>query len=249
MININYTIGVLKTMKYKAIIFDVGDTLIEYSPNYEEIYSEKLQALGFDISKETAAVVSEAVYSASGKQIQKEQMGAPRMSDEDYMKILNTAALSCVKENDNEFDLLLDKMNKMPEPKQQMKIKQGVFELLGKLREQQYILAIVSNHSISLMDYLKMNGLTDYFKSIIISDSVGVEKPNPIIMQLALQELNLKAENCLYAGDHPLDVLCAKSAGLDCAWIAPADKKLPSDINYKEDYRICHVTELLKILT
>jgi phosphoglycolate phosphatase-like HAD superfamily hydrolase len=28
---------------------------------------------------------------------------------------------------------------------------------------------------------------------------------------------DLKAEACLYVGDHPFDVLCSKHAGMDCA--------------------------------
>ncbi len=67
-------------------------------------------------------------------------------------------------------------------------------------------------------------------------------------MQMALNELGLKAEDCLYIGDQPNDVLCAKSAGLGCVWITAMNSSMPSYILYKEDFRITAFEELLTIL-
>ncbi|MGF7142985.1 FMN phosphatase YigB (HAD superfamily) [Anaerotaenia torta] len=30
-------------LKYKAIVFDVSDTLVEYSPNYAQIFGDRLR--------------------------------------------------------------------------------------------------------------------------------------------------------------------------------------------------------------
>lgn len=98
------------------------------------------------------------------------------------------------------------------------------------------------------MDYLNTSGLAPYFEAIIISEIVGVAKPNIQIMQIALNELKLEAKNCLYVGDQPFDVLCSKQAGLDCAWINTGDNKIPQSIPFKEDYRIVSLSGLLNIL-
>ena len=66
-------------------------------------------------------------------------------------------------------------------------------------------------------------------------------------MEIVLEELNLKAEKCLYVGDHPYDVLCSKQAGMDCAWITDKNE-LPGSIPYKEDYRISKLPNLLNLL-
>ncbi len=142
-------------MKYKAIIFDVGDTLIEYSPNYEQLYGDRLRKLGFSLCDGVSKRISNAIYMASGEQIQREQNGATRITDEEFESLLNRAALLCVKEEGNEFDMMLDKMNQMPRPKQELIVIQGVFDLLSHLKELGYILAIVSNHGTLLMDFLK----------------------------------------------------------------------------------------------
>jgi len=55
-------------MKYESIIFDVSDTLVEYSPNYAQIYGARLRSLGFEVSEEKAKEVSKAVNLAIGEQ-------------------------------------------------------------------------------------------------------------------------------------------------------------------------------------
>lgn len=77
---------------------------------------------------------------------------------------------------------------------------------------------------------------------------VGVAKPDSRIMQIALKELSLEAKDCIYIGDQPMDVLCAKQIGMDCVWIAPEDYVLPESIPYREDYRIANILDLLNIL-
>ncbi|MCL2343697.1 MAG: hypothetical protein FWC62_07360 [Firmicutes bacterium] len=49
-------------MRYQAIIFDVGDTLLQYRPSWAETFGGKLRALGFETSQETIWAVSNAVY-------------------------------------------------------------------------------------------------------------------------------------------------------------------------------------------
>lgn len=44
--------GEIKVMKFKAIVFDVSDTLVEYRPNYAQIFGERLRYLGFEVSEE-----------------------------------------------------------------------------------------------------------------------------------------------------------------------------------------------------
>lgn len=77
---------------------------------------------------------------------------------------------------------------------------------------------------------------------------VGVAKPDSRIMQIVLEELVLDAKDCIYIGNQPMDVLCAKQIGMDCVWIAPEDYVLPESIPYREDYRIASISELLGIL-
>jgi HAD superfamily hydrolase (TIGR01549 family) len=234
-------------MKYEAIIFDVSDTLIEYRPNYSQIYGDRLRGLGFKVSEEKSREVSRAANWAIGEQNRKEQCGEPHISEDAYKTLLDEAALKCVTNKNICYQKYLEDLSIIDIPVQKMMIIPGVIDTLNVLKNR-YRLAIVSNHYSWLMDYLLESGLAQYFKSIIISDIVGIAKPNIRIMEIALEELELNAEACLYVGDQPFDVLCSKQEGMDCAWIVTDESELPSSIRYKEDYRIEKVSDLLSVL-
>lgn len=79
-----------------------------------------------------------------------------------------------------------------------------------------YALALVSNfdHPKHLYEILDHHKLTQFFDAIVISGEVGVKKPDPRIMFLALDSLGLQAKSCIYVGDIEEDERCALSAGM-----------------------------------
>ena len=233
--------------KYKAIIFDVGDTLLKHYPDQTQIYAERMEALGFSVDAVASDEINLALEQASIEQIAKEENGAPRMSDEDFEAMLDSAALKCVFAGQDD-SVYLEKLSRIPFPKQELKIIPGVFETLTVLKEMGFRLAVVSNHRTWLPDYLAQIGLEDFFEAIIVSDIVGFEKPDIRIMQIALDKLSLAASECLYVGDHPFDVLCAKNSGMDCAWIAAPNRVLPDSILFKEDFRLNELRDLLSVV-
>ena len=66
-------------MKYEAIIFDVSDTLVEYSPNYARIFGDRLRSIGFEVPEEKAKEISRVVNWSIGEQTRKEQCGEPHI--------------------------------------------------------------------------------------------------------------------------------------------------------------------------
>ncbi len=233
---------------YKAIIFDVSDTLVEYRPNWAKIYGDKIRSLGIEVTEKITKEINKAVNWVIGEQILKEQNGAPCATPEESSMIKNRAALSCVHFPNEMEAAYLQMMSRMPKIRQEMHVISGVFETLDILKKK-YHLAIVSNHHVWLADRLRELGLYEYFKPVVISEAVGIEKPDIRIMEIALKELDLPPECCLYVGDHPMDVLCSKKAGMDCAWIIGDWDKVYELGSYKEDYRIMNITELIGILS
>ena len=234
-------------MKYTAIIFDVGDTLLEHYPKQEQIYLERMRTVGINVDDSAADMIMTAFNKAYHEQILKEQNGALRMPDDEFIYMLDKAVLNCFVSEENESDYL-DKLKAIPLPELKLVLISGVPETLTAVKNKGYRMAIVSNHRKWLPDYLAEIGLSNFFETIIVSDIVGISKPDVRIMQIALDELKLDPSECLYVGDHPFDVLCAKNAGIDCAWIASPDSILPDSVPYKEDYRINNINELEKIL-
>ena len=175
----------------------------------------------------------------------KEYLGAPRMPDDDFMTMMDRAAVEVVFPQG--VDTWLPKLQETPAPHMKKMVKaetRGVLQQLSACAR----LGVVSNYTSDLLGYLQEMQLAEFFETIVISETVGVEKPDPRIMEIALNEMRLSPEKCLYVGDHPFDVLCARRAGMDCAWLAPPQAKLPEGIGCEETMRGGSLSELLAMV-
>jgi putative hydrolase of the HAD superfamily len=79
-----------------------------------------------------------------------------------------------------------------------------VIEVLNILKAKRYRLGLISNYDASLWQTLEDLHLKDYFNPIVISVEAGFEKPHPGIFQLALKQVELKPEECVFVGDNPV---------------------------------------------
>ncbi len=221
---------------------------MEYRPNYSQIYGGRIRSLGMEVTDDMAREISKAVNWAVGQQSIREMNGESRATPAESAINKNRAALSCVDFPEDMTEAYLQAMSLMPKVDQEMKVIPGVMEMLKTLRKK-YRLAIVSNYYAWLAGRLKELRLYDCFEQVIISEAVGVEKPDVRIMEIALKELGLPPESCLYVGDHhPLDVFCSKKAGMDCAWIIGDWDEIHGLEPHRADYRIKSIAELTDIL-
>lgn len=124
-------------------------------------------------------------------------------------------------------------------------LRPGVLAAIDQLRHKDVRLALVSNGNGSRQRRkLATVGLLGTFDSIIISDEVGVRKPDARIYELALNALNVAAECAVFVGDHPqLDIDGARSAGLQTIWFEGVHP-WPTELD-PPDRAIRHFDELL----
>lgn len=92
----------------------------------------------------------------------------------------------------------------------------GVMELLAKLKEKGYHLAIVSNKA----DFAVKELQEIYFKRAVeaaIGEREGVaRKPAKDTVMQALHEMGVPAEGAIYVGDSDVDIMTAANAGIPC---------------------------------
>lgn len=92
----------------------------------------------------------------------------------------------------------------------------GICDLLRKLKEDGYNLAIVSNKVDFAVKDLRdefFNGLID----VAIGDSDATRtKPEPDMVYKAIEELGADKYSCVYIGDTDVDIETAKNSGMDC---------------------------------
>ena len=84
-----------------------------------------------------------------------------------------------------------------------------------------YPLTIISN-GFKEVQYYKFAhaGLTDCFSHTIISEEVGINKPQPEIFRIALEKNGVAAEEAVMIGDsYSSDIEGAKAAGIDQIWL------------------------------
>ena len=90
--------------------------------------------------------------------------------------------------------------------------RQVVFELT----ERGYRLGIISNviTTREIPDWLEADGLTHYFKSVVLSSVFGRRKPDPEIYWEAARKIGVPPAKCVYVGDNPSrDVVGTRNAG------------------------------------
>jgi putative hydrolase of the HAD superfamily len=74
----------------------------------------------------------------------------------------------------------------------------------------------------TLIQYGKIDQLVirNDFDLIIVSEEAGIKKPDRRIFEMALVQLQLKAEQCIYIGDHPVnDIEGAAKVGMETIWM------------------------------
>jgi putative hydrolase of the HAD superfamily len=94
----------------------------------------------------------------------------------------------------------------------------GARETVLKLVASGYRVAVVSNSDGTVADALEIAGFGGLFEVIIDSTNVGVSKPDPAIFGVALEALDVAADQTWYVGDsHYHDMGGARAAGLAAA--------------------------------
>jgi putative hydrolase of the HAD superfamily len=96
----------------------------------------------------------------------------------------------------------------------------GLHETLSSLAEAGIRLGVVTNGSkLSQSTKIAQLEIGHYFSTVIISEVVQCEKPDPQIFRCALEQMGCPAGNTMFVGDHPVnDVLGSATLGLVPVW-------------------------------
>jgi putative hydrolase of the HAD superfamily len=239
---------ILKMNDIKVVIFDLGNTLIEFGPKQLEsgnkslfnMLSETFGDLDIEdmvkirkgqisrpytngfIENDPADIARELIRKLYDREIEEDQVNA--LVNFRYESFLNIAEL------------------------------QGnVLPLLDKLSKT-YRIAMISNYpcSRSIFGCLQKTGLAKYMEEVVISADVGFVKPHPVIFKTMLDKLDLLSKNCVYIGDNWLaDVQGAKRAGMKSILTTEYKSYMEFERNkddFSPDRTINNIEELINIL-
>lgn len=100
----------------------------------------------------------------------------------------------------------------------------GADELLSALSGLGYRMGLLSN-GFKEVQHRKLcsGGIASYFDTLVLSDDIGINKPDPRIFGYALECAGVSAAESVLIGDNPLtDVAGALGAGWSAVWFNPS---------------------------
>ncbi|RKJ40911.1 HAD family hydrolase [Acutalibacter sp. 1XD8-33] len=204
-------------MKIQAVFFDIDNTLLWKRPSIPEKVHETLA--GFDPGIPLEAV--EKAYAQSelwqGHQVMEENRTGVRMLDEEFVDHVAGVYRDSLGLDAGAFQTVAHTLSR--DYRQEYSLAPGALEVLDRLKEQGIVLGIVSNHHTGIRAVLEEMGIARYFHPVVISEEVGVSKPDAAILELACARAGASPEDCLYVGDHPFDILCAHAAHMPVVWL------------------------------
>lgn len=92
--------------------------------------------------------------------------------------------------------------------------KQEVYNLINSLKKQGYIIGFLSNTETPAMEYFFEQGYDTYFDSITFSCAEHIVKPEESIYRLALQKLDIEADEVIFIDDKLHFVEAAAKLGI-----------------------------------
>lgn len=109
--------------------------------------------------------------------------------------------------------------------------------------QKKYTLHIISNgFKESTLTKMDKSGLNPYFSNVIISEDVGVNKPDSAIFEYALSKASAQKEESIMIGDSvEADIRGAQGYGIKAIYFNPLNKEKPLDV----EWQITHLEELL----
>jgi putative hydrolase of the HAD superfamily len=232
----------------KAVLFDYGNTLIEYGPTqvaaqYVALEKELSRLFGHCDSSRLKAVRDQQALAPfyNGYVENDMELITGELIEEMYQVVPEDAQIEAlIKIRYRAFVHAIEVSSDVP-------------SLLIKLRDQ-YRLGLVSNYpcSRSIDGSLKKTGLRDYFEAIVVSGDLGYAKPHAKPFETMLAHLKLHPEECLFVGDNWVaDVQGAKRTGMPTILISQYtsyEEFKPSDGDHQPDATINHLSELEALL-
>ena len=118
------------------------------------------------------------------------------------------------------------------------KARDGALRAIEKFRRNGFKIGLVTNGKTPFQERnFKALGFSELFDCVVVSESVGLRKPDKAIFELACHKMNVDAGSSVFIGDNPVaDKEGAKNAGMATIYVPAKPKYSPcthADNTYK----------------
>lgn len=230
-------------MNITAVVFDIGQTLIEYNKplNWQKLYKPALKKVSEKCNlKLTDEKIEKAIEILTKYNTRVNPRDYEVNSSQIFEEIIwlwkeKTLDVNLIKENFFSFFRLEAK----PFPE--------VEELLKFLKNNRIKLGVLSDVAYGMDNKYALEDivcLTEYLDVAMTSNDVGYRKPNPLGLQLIAQKFNTEVSTIIFVGDEEKDIICAKNAGALSALVI----RNGSTTDYGQDITLSHLNDLIKFI-
>ena len=138
----------------------------------------------------------------------------------------------------NELLNLYKALNTFPEVK----------DVLNKLKEKNYKLAILSNGTPSLLkELVKSNDLDNIFDDIFSVEEAGIFKPDSKVYDLPINKYNIEKNEVLFLSANTWDVSGAGNYGYNTVWVN-RNNNIFDKLDFEPNQQISNLSELLDLI-
>ncbi|MDH5505700.1 MAG: HAD family hydrolase [Anaerolineae bacterium] len=239
----------------KAILFDLGNTLLYFDGVWPQVFSQADQGLLTYLQSTGMALEGESFLGEfRGRLNAYYQQRESEFIEHTTAYVLRTL-LAELGYSDIPEETISQAMNSMYAISQaHWKLEPDAIECLQTLRSRGCRIGIISNagNDADVQTLVDKTQIRPYFDFVLSSAACGIRKPNPRIFHLALEKWGITPGEAVMVGDTlGADILGARNAGIFSVWITrradtPANRDHADTI--QPDASIAKLSELPDLL-
>lgn len=194
--------GYPRDMRFRAVFFDVGETLVHVDPSFVDLFVTVLAGAGHERSEGEVREASAHIYARFSEAARDGSMWttSPERSRRFWTSVYDRMLGELrVADEDGLAAVLYREFTRM----ENYVLFEDVRPTIAALQEVGLLLGIVSNFESWLEDWFGIHELVETFPVRVISGIEGVEKPDQRIFRIALERAGVDATESAYVGDNP----------------------------------------------
>lgn len=227
-------------MKYELIIFDADETLFDFKESEKVALESTMRDFNMEYDESFHLEIYKEINAAVWKELEKGLITQKELNDLRFQRLLERLD---VPGNAVEFaDTYIDHLSRASF------LYEESFDLVRRLAGT-YRLAILSNGLKKVQNRrLRQSAIAEYFKEIVISEEVGLAKPDPAIFELLFDLMGFSDKSrTLIVGDSlSSDIQGGVNFGIDTCWYNP--NGVLNSTGLRPAYEIRELKDLYELL-
>ncbi len=202
----------------KATFFDWFYTVARFEPPRHRLYSQAFREFGVELSPEKVMrgilIADQYFFEENAKSPVAKR--SPEEQARVYIHYPNTILTEAGAKATEELPLKILKRVTEQFKSVTFALFDDVLSTLKTLKEQNFILGLLTNLDSDMVSICRELGLESYIDFVVTAKEAGADKPKPPIFLAALDKAGVNASEAVHVGDqYKLDVIGARGVGIN----------------------------------